>query len=86
MKSIVLLLLFALVLVGCARSPEQVYHHPKTGKENIAVHVGECGEIADKFGVVNMSPVHNFPMFDMKDYFQREKIFRFCMMKKGYEI
>lgn len=87
MKSaIVLLLLAAFVITGCAKPPEQVYSHPKTGKEELAAHISECGGVADKFGFINMSPVHNYQMDDMKDRFQREKIFHFCMTKKGYEI
>lgn len=85
MKSVIFLLLGVLVLVGCAKPPEQVYHHPKTGQEYLVAHVGECGSIADRFGVINMSPVHQYPMLDMKDHFQREKVFEYCMRKKGYE-
>ncbi len=85
MKSVVYLLLGVLILVGCAKPPEQVYNHPKTGQEYLTAHVDECGEIADKFGVINMSPVHQYPMLDMKDCFQREKVFEYCMRKKGYE-
>ena len=85
MKAVVLLLSM-FVLVGCAKSPEQVYSHPKSGQENLSAHVNECGELADRFGVINMSPIHNFPMLDMKDYFQHRKVFRFCMIQKGYEI
>jgi hypothetical protein len=85
-KSIVILFLALLLLAGCVKPPEEIYHHPKTGQENLSMHVDECGELAERFGVVNMSPVHNYPMLDMKDYFQRVKIFRFCMLQKGYEI
>jgi len=85
MKSIMFLLLAALVLVGCAKPPEQVYTHPKTGQQFLAAHVSECSEIATKFGVINMSPVHQYPMVDMKDHFQRVKVFEYCMRKKGYE-
>ncbi len=86
MKRIFLLLVCVLVLVGCAKSPEQVYSHPQSGKDQLAVHLNECTELADRFGFINMSPVHNYPMKDMKDRVQRQKVFRFCMMKKGYEI
>lgn len=86
MKSVVMLLVAALALAGCAKPPEQVYTHPKTGIEKLAVHVKECADMADKFGYINMSPVHQYPMPNMKDHFQREKVFRFCMMKKGYEL
>ena len=85
MKSVVFLLLGVFVLVGCAKPPEKVYHHPKTGQEYLAAHVSQCGEIAERFGVINMSPVHQYPMIDMKDHFQRVKIFEYCMRKKGYE-
>ncbi len=85
MKSVIYLLLGVLILVGCAKPPEQVYNHPKTGQKYLIAHVDECGEIADKFGVINMSPVHQYPMLDMKDCFQREKVFAYCMRKKGYE-
>ncbi|WP_245555045.1 Ig-like domain-containing protein [Geopsychrobacter electrodiphilus] len=84
MKSL-LLLLVMLALVGCARPPEQIYTHPKTGKADLTVDLGECAAVADRFGFINMSPVHNYPMADMKDYFQRKKVFNFCMLKKGYE-
>jgi len=85
MKIVVLLLSVALVLGGCAKPPEESYSHPKTGRVNLATHISECGEIADRFGIINMSPVHQYPMEDMKDHFQREKVFRYCMRKKGYE-
>ncbi len=85
MKSVVYLLLGVLILVGCAKPPEQVYNHPKTGQEYLVSHVSECGAIADKFGIINMSPVHQYPMVDMKDRFQRDKIFQYCMRKRGYE-
>lgn len=74
-----------LMLAGCAKPPELIYNHPKTGQEHLAEHLGECGSIADKFGHINMSPVHQYPMVDMKDHFQREKVFRYCMKKKGYQ-
>ncbi len=86
MKSVVLsLLTFMLLMFGCAKPPEEVYNHPKTGLEKLAVHVNACREMATKFGVINMSPVHQYPMEDMKDLFQRKKVFNFCMLKKGYE-
>jgi hypothetical protein len=85
MKSVVFTLLAVFVLAGCAKPPEQVYNHPKTGQVNLAAHISECGEIADRFGIINMSPVHQYPMPDMKDRFQREKVFRYCMRKNGYE-
>jgi hypothetical protein len=85
MKSYIYLLLAVLILVGCAKPPEQVYNHPKTGQEHLVAHLDECGDIAERFGVINMSPVHQYPMVDMKDRFQREKIFNYCMRKKGYE-
>ena len=85
MKTVVLLLTFMLLLVGCAKPPEEVYSHPKTGKAQLTAHISECGEVAEKFGLVNMSPVHQYPMDDMKDRTQRAKIFNFCMLKKGYE-
>ena len=85
MRFIICLLFAALVLVGCAKPPEQVYNHPKTGQVNLIAHLDECGEIAERFGIINMSPVHQYSMPDMKDRFQREKVFRYCMRKKGYE-
>lgn len=86
MKWVILLLPgLLLALAGCAKPPEEVYSHPKTGKAQLTTHVGECNELADKFGVINMSPVHQYPMDDMKDHFQRDRVFRFCMAKKGYE-
>jgi len=75
-----------MVLSGCARPPEQVYTHPKNGQADLAVNIQECAEIADRFGFINMSPVHQYPMDNMKDHLQRERVFRFCMLKKGYEI
>ena len=86
MRSVVLLLFVLLILSACAKPPEEVYSHPKIGTENLDAHISECGELAEKFGVINMSPIHNFQMEDMRDFFQRRKVFRFCMMKKGYEI
>ena len=86
MRFSVFLLFVLLIFSGCAKPPEQVYSHPKTGIENLDAHISECGELAEKFGIINMSPIHNFQMEDMRDFFQRRKIFRFCMLKKGYEI
>ncbi len=85
MKSVMCLLLGALLLVGCAKPPEQVYNHPKTGQVNLIAHLSDCGETAERFGIINMSPVHQYSMPDMKDRFQREKVFKYCMRKKGYE-
>lgn len=85
MKSMILLLVAGALLAGCAKPSEQVYHHPKTGQEFLAAHLGECNDLADRFGIINMSPVHQYPMDDMKDHFQREKVFQYCMRKKGYE-
>lgn len=86
MRSVVLLsLAIALIATGCAKPPQELYSHPKTGKTQLTAHIDECGQLADKFGFINMSPVHQYPMPDMKDGSQRERVFRFCMMKKGYE-
>ncbi len=87
MKFVVLILLgVALALTGCAKPPEQVYHHPKTGQKNIMASINECTTVAKRYGFINMSPVHQYPMKDMKDSSRRAKVFRFCMKKKGYEI
>ncbi|MCF6180184.1 MAG: Ig-like domain-containing protein, partial [Geopsychrobacter sp.] len=80
-----ILLLVVLMVAGCAKPPEQTYYHPKTGRMNLTAHLSECGKIADHFGIINMSPVHQYPMPNMKDHFQREKVFSYCMRKKGYE-
>jgi hypothetical protein len=85
MKSFILILLAAMLLVGCAKPPELVYHHPRTGTKELAIHIEECGRLADRFGYVNMTPVHQYAMPDMKDGFQRDKVFDYCMAKKGYE-
>ena len=85
MKSVIFLLLTTALLAGCAKPPEQAYKHPKTGTEHLSEHLTECGDLADKFGFINMSPVHQYPMDDMEDHFQREKVFDYCMRKKGYE-
>lgn len=75
----------ALVFFGCAKPPEQVYSHPKTGTAQLAGDISACQDMAQRFGLINMSPVHQYPMADMKDSFRRKRVFRFCMMKKGYE-
>jgi len=85
MKSSFLIILMVVMLAGCAKPPEQTYHHPKTGIKELAVHMEECGRLADKFGYVNMTPVHQYEMPDMKDGFQRDNVFKYCMAKKGYE-
>lgn len=85
MKSFIFMVLAVMMLGGCAKPHELVYHHPKTGTKELAIHLEECGRLAEKFGYVNMTPVHQYTMPDMQDGFQRDKVFDYCMAKKGYE-
>ena len=85
MKSYLLIILAVTLLGGCAKPPAQTYHHPKTGTKELEADIANCGRLADKFGYVNMTPVHQYDMPDMKDGFQRDKVFDYCMAKKGYE-